>query len=471
MRQRVRSTHCSIDVNGKALRLRWYFHGRRFSKTVSKWQDDESGWAKAREAKRHIDKYVAAGKDPRVLLKMPADPTKLETPAASMTVREYYESWIEDKRPPKVRPAQARDYRRHIEGYVLPHLGNVPISALLPRDMTALQDVLVNQPISGYGLARLQMGRRADIQKRQAEIARTQKRRRGGKYVVEEADADGVPRLSTKYVRNIIVGSFRAMLRDAAGIDMIPLQLSLSELCVGLKSGWGHEDEHEPDPDPLTPEERDAILEWFRTKTFGRVGRPSKAPRALTPKRVHPPFHVYLQTLFWTGMRPSEGAGLRWTDMDLDQRQGRVQGSRHSYFRSRKTKTKAARRTVQFTTETTALLKSIMPLHITPDTPVFTNVDGEPIEPKVFSTHWYTCLRALGIRVRGLYCTKDTFCSLAITRGVNPAWLEQQTGVAWATLKKHYAKYIPEQGRDQFEVMKGGGELTGLSGSKSRTER
>jgi len=85
---------------------------------------------------------------------------------------------------------------------------------------------------------------------------------------------------------------------------------------------------------------------------------------------------------------------------------------------------------VQFTSETTALLKSIMPLHVEPDTPVFTNVDGEPIEPKVFSTHWYNCLRALGIRTRGLYCTKDTFCSLAVTRGVIPSWLEQQTGVA-----------------------------------------
>jgi integrase len=465
MRQRVRCTHCSIDVNGKALRLRWYFHGRRFSKTVSKWRADATGWAKAREAKQHIDKYLAAGKDPRVLLKMPADPTKLETPTASITVREYYESWIEDKRPPKVRPAQARDYRRHIEGYVLPHLGNVPIPTLLPRDMTSLRDMLLNQPISGYGLVRLQMGRRETIAQRKTEVVRAKKRRRGGKYVVEEADADGVPRLSTKYVRNIIIGSFRAMLRDAVGIDMIPLQLSLSELCVGLKSGWGQEDEHEPDPDPFTPGERDAILEWFRTKTFGRVGRPNRVLGALTPKRVHPPFHVYLQMLFWTGMRPSEAAGLRWTDMDLEQRQGRVQGSRHSYFRSRKTKTKAARRTVQFTSETTALLKSIMPLHVEPDTPVFTNVDGEPVEPKVFSTHWYTCLRALGIRTRGLYCTKDTFCSLAVTRGVNPSWLEQQTGVAWATLKKHYAKYIPDQGRDQFEVMTGDGGLAGLTGS------
>jgi integrase len=471
MRQRVRCTHCSIDVNGKALRLRWYFHGRRFSKTVSKWRPDVTGWAKAREAKQHIDKYLAAGKDPRLLLKMPADPTKLETPTASISVREYYESWIEDKRPPKVRPAQARDYRRHIEGYVLPHLGNVPIPTLLPRDLTSLQDVLLNQPISAYGLTRLQMGRRETIAQRKTEIAKAKKRRRGGKYVVEEADADGVPRLSTKYVRNIIVGSFRAMLRDAAGIDRIPLQLSLSELCSGLKSGWGHEDEHEPDPDPFTPEERDAILEWFRTKTFGRLGRPSQALGALPPKRVHPPFHVYVHTLFWTGMRPSEAAGLRWTDMDLDQRQGRVRGSRHSYFRSRRTKTKAARRTVQFTSETTVLLESIMPLHVEPDTPVFTNVDGEPIEPKAFSTHWYNGLRALGIRTRGLYCTKDTFCSLAVTRGVNPSWLEQQTGVAWATLKKHYAKYVPDEGRNEFELMTGGRSLAGLSGSTPQKKR
>jgi hypothetical protein len=45
--------------------------------------------------------------------------------------------------------------------------------------------------------------------------------------------------------------------------------------------------------------------------------------------------------------------------------------------------------------------------------------------------------------VRGLYATKDTFVSLAITCSVNPAWLEQQTGVAWATLRKHYGKYMP----------------------------
>src|SRR5262249_5681356 len=50
----------------------------------------------------------------------------------------------------------------------------------------------------------------------------------------------------------------------------------------------------------------------------------------------------------------------------------------------------------------------------------------------------------LGIRVRGLYCTKDTFVSTALRLPQLPvAWLEQQTGVAYATLRRHYGKLMP----------------------------
>jgi hypothetical protein len=42
---------------------------------------------------------------------------------------------------------------------------------------------------------------------------------------------------------------------------------------------------------------------------------------------------------------------------------------------------------------------------VTPERPVFTATEGEPIEPKTFSEHWYKCLRAPGLRVRGLYST------------------------------------------------------------------
>jgi hypothetical protein len=59
------------------------------------------------------------------------------------------------------------------------------------------------------------------------------------------------------------------------------------------------------------------------------------------------------------------------------------------------------------------LLGSIQPLRTSPETPVFSNTLGKPIEPKAFTRHWYACLRALGIRQRGLYCTKDTFVTTA----------------------------------------------------------
>src|SRR5512143_1041331 len=84
-------------------------------------------------------------------------------------------------------------------------------------------------------------------------------------------------------------------------------------------------------------------------------------------------------------------------------------------------------------------------------------MEGQPIEPKAFaSRYWYRCLRALGIRVRGIYCTKDTFVSSALKLGAKVAWLEQQTGVTYATLKRHYGKWL-DDGDDAelrlFEVL------------------
>ena len=48
--------------------------------------------------------------------------------------------------------------------------------------------------------------------------------------------------------------------------------------------------------------------------------------------------------------------------------------------------------------------------------------------------------RQVGIRKRGLYCTKDTFVTTSLMQGVPIAWLENQTGVNYATLRRHYGK-------------------------------
>ena len=78
---------------------------------------------------------------------------------------------------------------------------------------------------------------------------------------------------------------------------------------------------------------------------------------------------------------------------------------------------------------TVRILRSIQPLRTAPDAPAFTTTEGKPIEAKVFASRYgYACLRALGIRMRGIYCTKDTFVTSALQVGVKIAWLEQRTG-------------------------------------------
>jgi integrase len=161
----------------------------------------------------------------------------------------------------------------------------------------------------------------------------------------------------------------------------------------------------------------------------------------------HPAYHAFVQTLFWTGLRPSEAAGLQWQDLDLAHGRLHVQRSRHLY-EDGAPKTESTDRWVELFPESVRVLRALEPLHVLPESPVFTTTEGRPIEPKAFaSRYWYRCLRALGIRVRGIYATKDTFVTTALQANVKVAWLEAQTGVAYATLKRHYGKWITPEGR------------------------
>ena len=106
---------------------------------------------------------------------------------------------------------------------------------------------------------------------------------------------------------------------------------------------------------------------------------------------------------------------------------------------------------VELFPQTVGILRDLQPLHVAPDAPVFASPTGAPIEPKAFSEHWYDALRALGIRVGGLYCTQDTHVSLAL-QPVRDAWWgrDAETGVAFATLKVHYARWMPQDERSEL---------------------
>jgi len=321
-----------------------------------------------------------------------------EPPPAEQTVAAYFLEWIATAVPPLVRKAQARDYRRHIKGYVLPALGRHVMADVTPRDARELQLTLMTR----------------------------------GRRVRAGDEARG---LSVKYARNILSSSARAMFQQALVDGLIA-----ANPFVGLK--WPEWEI--PEANPFTAEERDRILVWFTQKRFGF--RPGSRPEKRADRfRVHPPYAVYLQLLFWTGLRPSEASGLQWSDADLSRGRLYVRRSYHlgAYGRP---KTKAARRTVLLFPLTVRLLRDIQPLRVTPEMPVFTSTVGGPVEPNSMLPHWYACQRALGIAVRGLYCTKDTFVTTALERMRKTGewdfqWLEQQTGVSYATLKRHYAKW------------------------------
>jgi hypothetical protein len=53
------------------------------------------------------------------------------------------------------------------------------------------------------------------------------------------------------------------------------------------------------------------------------------------------------------------------------------------------------------------------------------------------------------VPLRGLYSCKDTFMCTALTAGVNVTWLEQQTGVAYATIRRHYGRWFGSEGESQ----------------------
>jgi integrase len=380
-KRRNKRLGCFAEPHHGHLRIRFRWRGRRRTKTLDL-VDTPENREKAGKLAALVATFIKAGRDPFQLLE---GSNKENVGRAGQTVTEYYEEWIAYQEP-LVRKAQARDYRRHLKGYVLPRLGGIPLSALEPGDIRGLQAELL---------------------------------------------AKG---LSVKYVKNIIAGSFRAMIQQARDDrrvidDPFPRRLKWPKWKI-------------PSADPFTGEERSRIIAWFKKKEYTSHNR--RVP--------HPAYPALIHTLFWTGLRPSEAAGLQWQDVDLDGARLHVQRSRHLYEYG-EPKTTSADRWVELFPETVRILDSLRPLHWTPEMPVFTTTEGEPIEPKAFaSRYWYACLRALNIRVRGIYCTKDTFVTTSLqVPTLRIAWLESQTGVSYATLRRHYGKWMPGDGDSELQ--------------------
>jgi len=286
------------------------------------------------------------------------------------TVGEYYLRWIERKRPPMVRKSLERDYRQHFVHNILPQFEDTPL-----RDVTLTSlDDFRSYLVDGCGL-------------------------------------------SLKSCRNIIDGSFRAMMKDARK--------------RGLIDGEPFKDLEWPrrmilKPDPFTGEERNKIIAYFKEK--------------------YPVFHPFVLTLFWTGMRPSEATGLKWGDVDLKHETVEIQRSRHLGVEDLP-KTPGSQRTIHLLPNVVGILQSIKPLHATEGEYVFTSYERHPIDAgKWAKCYWSRALRAKKIRPRKFYAYKHTYISVALSANVNIKWLAEQCGTSVAMIEKHYGRYINDDG-------------------------
>src|SRR5262249_13772476 len=150
---------------------------------------------------------------------------------------------------------------------------------------------------------------------------------------------------------------------------------------------------------------------------------------------------------FWTGTRPSEAIGLRWTDVDLIARRIRIRRSRVCRHDG-PPKTGKSKRDVVIHDQLAMVLRSRMPLDCAPDAFVFTTGTGAAIEESTFvRREWIPALSALGIRLRPFYNTRHTYISSLLAAGAKPLFVCRQTGTSLEMIERHYgdARFSADQ--------------------------
>lgn len=375
---------CTVHVNHhQRLYFRIYFDGREWKEGTGL-RDNKENRIRVERAAERIARAINEGTFsylrffPRgnraaefqpTLARPPVDP-----PGTRPTVASFFEAtWLRTLAVPKVRRETAKQYASGIRRHVLPTLGDVALDALTWRDLANLQ---------------------ADLQ----------------------AAGVGAPA-----VNRALHHALRSMLRDARRISsFVPSVADLYD-----RSLWQRlPEDPDSDPDPYDEQERDLILEHFRTS----LGH----------------WYPFVVFQFFQGTRPSEAIALRRVDVDLRYGTVRIRRSRVGTDEG-KTKNVRSKREIRLHQPTLRVLTSAWPVHAAPTDFVFATPAGKPIlEQNFYRRIWLPTLRRLKIRERPFYNCRHSYVSFMLSIGKRLAFVSEQTGHSIRTLEKHYKKYLPQ---------------------------
>jgi len=278
------------------------------------------------------------------------------------TVGAFYERWIEAKIEPLFRRSLIKGYRQHFKAYILPTFKSIRLAGIGTRELT---------------------GFRVDLL------------RRG---------------LSVKTCRNIIDGSFRAMLRDArAEIDEIKGRDPFMDI------QWPEAKRDKPDP--FLSEERDKILAFFRERD--------------------PFYYPWVLLAFMAGLRPSEASALLVGDLNVETRELSITKTRN-LGADNQPKTGRSRRTIRLSREIVESLLTLPSFSLGAEL-LFLNKYGGPLDANTWAqVYWQRALKALEIRPRKFYACRHTFITEAVKRGELLKAIADYVGTSVQMIGDHY---------------------------------
>lgn len=192
-------------------------------------------------------------------------------------------------------------------------------------------------------------------------------------------------------------------------------------------------DYQKPGPDPFDLNEVSQIIEYLK----------AHRPEQITN---------IVQTMFFTGMRTSEGLALKWGNVDFQKKEIVIDGANVYDEESDTTKTFESR-TVKLTSKALEALERQK---------AYTYLQGQHVfhDPKTnkpwayakitdVRSFWEITLKKLGIRYRRPYNMRHTYATIGLMSGAKPGFLAKQLGHSLRMFFTVYAKWISSSDDDR----------------------
>jgi integrase len=234
------------------------------------------------------------------------------------------------------------------------------------------------------------------------------------------------PDLTGKTINNYV-----SVLREALDLAVAERVIPLNPVTLVPRA------KHQKDPpDPFSREEAEAII-------------------ADALKHYPEPIANHIEWRFFTGVRTSEAAGLRWPNVDLFNdsmliTEAIVRGSEKD-----RTKTNVARNVALNSRALAAIKRQAKHTRMAGEHVWLDPRYGTPwLEERAFRrSYWTPALKRLGIRYRAPNNMRHTYATMMLMAGRTPGWCAKQLGHSVEMFLRTYSKWL--EGEQDSREMRG----------------